>query len=171
MQRRARTSAPPKIYPSAIVLPGATIAEDAVVGAFCFVGAGAVIGRGTRVQSHTSVWDGVVLGEDVFVGPGAMFTNVRRPRAAWSRAPDWDETRVEDGATIGAHATLVAPITVGRAAMVGAGAVVTRDVPAHAIVVGVPARIVGWACACGATVSRARRRPARVECKECAGGG
>src|SRR5438874_1247776 len=106
-----------------------------------------MIAAGTRVQIHVSIWSGVTLGEDVFVGPAAAFTNVRHPRAAFPRSPAhggaWDETRVEDGASIGANATLVAPLRVGRAAMIGAGAVVTRDVPAHAIVVGAPARIAG----------------------------
>src|SRR5882672_10360273 len=154
MQRRPRTGSPPRVYPPSIVMERAQLGEDVVVGAFCFVAAGAVIGRGTRIQSHTSVWDGVVLGQDVFVGPGAQFTNIRHPRAAFPRAPRWERTVVEDGATIGAQATLVAPVRVGRCAMVGAGSVVTRDVPAHAIVVGNPARVVGWACECGETVAR-----------------
>jgi UDP-2-acetamido-3-amino-2,3-dideoxy-glucuronate N-acetyltransferase len=109
----------------------------------------------------------VVLGQDVFVGPGAMFTNVKHPRAAWSRGPAWDRTIVGDGATIGANATLVAPLNVGRFAIIGAGAVVTKDVPDHAIVVGNPARIAGWACDCGETISRASRRPTRAVCKRC----
>ena len=144
-----------------MVLPGATLGEDAVVGAFCFVAAGAVVGAGTRIQSHTSVWDGVVLEEDVFVGPAATFTNVRRPRARFVRAPHWDRTVVERGATIGAAAVLVAPVRIGAHAMVGAGAVVTRDVPPHAIVAGNPARVIGWACACG------ERLPRRGPCTTC----
>jgi UDP-2-acetamido-3-amino-2,3-dideoxy-glucuronate N-acetyltransferase len=138
-----------------------------VVGAFCFVASGAVVGAGTRIQSHTSVWDGVELGEDVFVGPAAVFTNVRHPRAAFPRAPNWDRTVVEDGASIGAGAVLVAPVRVGRCAMVGAGAVVTRDVPAHAVVAGNPARIVGWACECGETVARGEKTPSAVKCGRC----
>jgi UDP-2-acetamido-3-amino-2,3-dideoxy-glucuronate N-acetyltransferase len=150
-----------------VVVPGAKLGPDTVVGAFCFVAAGAVIGAGTRIQSHTSVWDGVELAEDVFVGPGAVFTNVRRPRAAFPRAPNWDRTVVEDGATIGAGAVLVAPVRVGCFAMVGAGAVVTRDVASHAIVVGNPARVVGWACVCGETIARGGRRPEWVRCGAC----
>jgi UDP-2-acetamido-3-amino-2,3-dideoxy-glucuronate N-acetyltransferase len=154
MQRRQRQGAPPRIHPPSVVGQGAKLGRDTVVGAFCFVASGAVVGAGTRIQSHTSVWDGVELGEDVFVGPAAVFTNVRHPRAAFARAPRWDRTVVEDGATIGAGAVLVAPVRIGRCAMVGAGAVVTRDVPAHAVVVGNPARVVGWACECGETVER-----------------
>jgi UDP-2-acetamido-3-amino-2,3-dideoxy-glucuronate N-acetyltransferase len=169
MERRIRASAAPVVHAPSVVMDGARLGTDVVVGAFCFVARGAVIGAGTRIQSHTSVWDGVELGEDVFVGPGAQFTNVRHPRAAYRRGPAWDRTRVDDGATIGAHATLVAPVHVGRFAVVGAGAVVTRDVPDHAIVVGNPARLLGWACACGETVSREAARPPVLRCARCAG--
>jgi UDP-2-acetamido-3-amino-2,3-dideoxy-glucuronate N-acetyltransferase len=167
MQRRARSGAPARVHPPSIVAPGAVLGTDVVVGAFCFVAGGAVIGDGTRIQSHTSVWDGVVLGQDVFVGPGAQFTNVRHPRAAFPRAPGWDRTVVEDGATIGAQSTIVAPVRVGRCAMVGAGAVVVRDVPAHAVVAGNPARILGWACECGETVARGQAPPRRAACVRC----
>jgi UDP-2-acetamido-3-amino-2,3-dideoxy-glucuronate N-acetyltransferase len=167
MQPRARSGAPPRIYEPSVVAPGAKLGPDTVVGAFCYVASGAVVGAGTRLQSHTSVWDGVELGEDVFVGPGAVFTNVRHPRAAIVRAPRWDRTLVEDGATIGAGAVLVAPVRVGRFAMVGAGAVVVRDVPPHAVVAGNPARVVGWACRCGETVARGECVPVGVHCGAC----
>lgn len=167
VQRRERAGAPPKVHPPSTVAEGAAIGADVVIGAFCFVARGAVIGAGTRIQSHTSVWDGVTLGQDVFVGPAAVFTNVRHPRAAFVRAPNWDATVVEDGATIGAGAVLVAPVRVGAWAMVGAGAVVTRDVEAHAIVAGNPARVVGWACACGETVARGADKPERAKCGAC----
>ncbi|MGA3122007.1 MAG: acyltransferase [Polyangiaceae bacterium] len=168
MNRRPRSGAPPRIYPPSIVVKGAELGPDVVVGAFCFVACGAAIGAGTRLQGHSSVWAGVVLGQDVFVGPGAQFTNVRHPRAAFPRAPHWDRTWVEDGATVGAHATLVAPLHIGRCAMIGAGAVVTRDVPAHAIVVGNPARISGWACACGETIAKGAHPPAPpLQCAMC----
>jgi UDP-2-acetamido-3-amino-2,3-dideoxy-glucuronate N-acetyltransferase len=167
MQPRARSGAPPRIYEPSVVAAGARLGPDTVVGAFCYVASGAVVGAGTRLQSHTSVWDGVVLGEDVLVGPAAVFTNVRYPRAAYVRAPHWDRTFVEDGATIGAGAVLVAPVRVGRCAMVGAGAVVVRDVPAHAVVAGNPARVIGWACACGEIVARGEARPIRARCAGC----
>jgi UDP-2-acetamido-3-amino-2,3-dideoxy-glucuronate N-acetyltransferase len=164
MQRRPRTGAPARVHPPSVVADGAKLGTDVVIGAFCFVAKGAVVGAGTRIQSHTSVWEGVVLGEDVFVGPAAVFTNVRHPRAAFPRAPRWDETQVEDGATIGAGAVLVAPVRIGRFAVVGAGAVVTHDVPAHAIVAGNPARVIGWACECGETVARGLQRPDGAAC-------
>ncbi|MDP9037288.1 MAG: N-acetyltransferase [Myxococcota bacterium] len=167
MLRRDRLGAPPRVHPPSVVAEGAHLGTDVVVGAFCFVAAGAVVGRGTRIQSHTSIWDGVTLGEDVFVGPGAVFTNVRHPRAAFSRAPRWDRTVVDDGATLGAAAVLVAPVRVGRCAMVGAGAVVIEDVQAHAIVAGNPARVIGWACECGQTVGRGAERAGPLGCTGC----
>jgi UDP-2-acetamido-3-amino-2,3-dideoxy-glucuronate N-acetyltransferase len=167
MQRRRRAGEPPRIHPPTTVLEGAQLGTDVVIGAFCFVASGAVVGPGTRIQSHTSIWDGVVLGEDVFVGPGAQFTNMHHARAAFPRAPNWDITIVEDGATLGANATLVAPVRVGKYAVVGAGAVVTHDVAAHAVVVGNPARVVGWACKCGETLSRAEKKPRTAKCSAC----
>lgn len=167
MRRRERPGAPPRVHEPSVVMPGAEVGTDVVVGAFCFVANGAVVGAGTRIQSHSSVWDGVELGEDVFVGPAAVFTNVRHPRAAFPRAPDWDRTVVGDGATLGAGAILVAPVRVGRYAMVAAGAVVTRDVAPHAVVAGNPARVVGWACECGETVARGEVKPAGAACPRC----
>jgi UDP-2-acetamido-3-amino-2,3-dideoxy-glucuronate N-acetyltransferase len=167
MKRRERAGAPARVHAPSVVMEGARLDHDVVVGAFCFVANGAVVGAGTRIQSHTSVWDGVELGQDVFVGPAAVFTNVRHPRAAFPRAPHWDRTVVEDGASIGAGAVLVAPVRVGRCAMVAAGAVVTRDVAPHAIVAGNPARVVGWACECGETVARGDVKPTGAACASC----
>jgi UDP-2-acetamido-3-amino-2,3-dideoxy-glucuronate N-acetyltransferase len=172
-EKRERSGSAARIYESAIVADGSHIGTDVVIGAFTFVASGARIGNGSRVQGHTSIWDGVDLGEDVFVGPAATFTNVQRPRAAFPRVhrdhpnKDWDKTIVERGATIGARATLVAPVRVGVNAMIGAGAVVTRDVPAYAIVVGVPAKISGWACACGEKIAKGSTPPKHAQCKEC----
>ncbi len=165
---RERTQAKPIVHPPSIVQEGAVIGLDTMIGAFCFVARGARIGAGTRIQSHTSVWDGVELGEDVFVGPSATFTNVRRPRTKHPRVTrEWDRTVVGDGATIGAAAVLVAPVRVGKGAMIGAGAVVVSDVPAYAIVVGNPARVAGFACSCGERLSHASKAPRRVRCKQC----
>jgi UDP-2-acetamido-3-amino-2,3-dideoxy-glucuronate N-acetyltransferase len=165
--KRARAGAPPRVYATAEVSAGAVLGADTVVGAFTFVADGAVVGAGSRLQGHTSVWKGVTLGEDVFVGPAVTFTNVRHPRAAFPRAPRFDRTNVGDGATIGANAVLVAPLVVGACAVVAAGAVVTRDVAPHAVVAGCPARVIGWACACGEVVARGARRPKRAECAAC----
>jgi len=166
-KRRPREGKPPKIYPSAIVHPDARIGTDVVIGAFTFVADGAVIGAGTRIQGHTGIFTGVVLGEDVLVGPSATFTNVRHSRAAFPRAPHYALTHVDDGATLGAGSILVAPVHIGIHAFVGAGAVVTKDVAPHALVAGNPARVIGWACTCGETLARGARRPKRAQCTLC----
>ena len=138
-----------------------------MLGQGCFVGGGVRIGDGCRIQNNVSLYPGVELDEDVFVGPSAVFTNVRRPRAAYPRKPTYETTLVGRGATIGANATIVCGVRIGARALVGAGAVVTADVPDHAIALGNPARVRGWICACGDTVSRAAARPRRSLCPRC----
>lgn len=162
-----KTGAPPKVYPSAIVDRNAHVGPDTAIGAFCYVAAGARVGAGTRIQSHTAIWNGVTLEEDVFVGPSATFTNVRHPRADFLRAPHWDETVVERGASIGANSVLVAPVRIGARAVVAAGAVVTKNVAAHAVVAGAPARVIGWACTCGETIAQRKAPPLTATCARC----
>jgi UDP-2-acetamido-3-amino-2,3-dideoxy-glucuronate N-acetyltransferase len=161
----ARVGAGTRIWHFCHVMKGARVGAGCVLGQNVFVAAGAVVGDGCRVQNNVSIYDGVVLGEEVFVGPSAVFTNVRTPRAAVSRKSAFVATRVGRGATIGANATIVCGVAIGEYALVGAGAVVTKDVAAHAIVTGVPARRTGWACACG-EVLRARIR-GRATCAAC----
>jgi UDP-2-acetamido-3-amino-2,3-dideoxy-glucuronate N-acetyltransferase len=159
------------IWRGAHVMAGARLGGDCVLGQGCFVGAGVRIGDGCRIQNHVSLYDGVELEDDVFVGPSAVFTNVRRPRARYPRKPAFEITLVGKGATIGANATIVCGVRIGEHAFVGAGAVVTGDVPAHALVTGSPARIQGWICACGDTLARARLRPKKqVICSRCGAG-
>lgn len=155
------------VHPSAIVDAGAVIGPGtriwhfthvcagARIGASCSLGQNvyvaptAVIGDRVKIQNNVSVYDGVILEDDVFVGPSAVFTNVTNPRSEVSRRDAYEQTRVGPGATIGANATIVCGVTLGRYAFVGAGAVVTSDVAAYALVAGVPARPVGWMCRCG----------------------
>lgn len=146
------------------VMSGARVGRDCVLGQNVFVGRGVEIGAGSKIQNNVSVYEGVRIGQGCFVGPSAVFTNVRTPRATVERKHAYEPTQVEDGATIGANATIVCGVTVGHHALIGAGAVVTRDVAPHRLVTGVPARESGWACACGAVLD------AELACPECGRG-
>jgi UDP-2-acetamido-3-amino-2,3-dideoxy-glucuronate N-acetyltransferase len=126
------------------VMAGAEIGAGSTLGHACFVGAGVRVGCRVKVQNHVSLFEGIELDDDVFVGPGVAFTNVRHPRATVSRHGDYALTRVSRGATIGANATIVCGVTLGEHCFVAAGAVVTRDVGPFVLVAGVPARPVGW---------------------------
>jgi len=126
------------------VCSGAVIGPDTVLGQNCYVGRGVVIGRGVRVQNNVSIYEGVTIEDDVFLGPSMVFTNVINPRSAVSRKAEFRATLVRRGATIGANATIVCGHEIGEYAFIGAGAVVTNDVPAYALVIGNPARHVGW---------------------------
>jgi UDP-2-acetamido-3-amino-2,3-dideoxy-glucuronate N-acetyltransferase len=145
----ARVGAGTKIWHFSHVMAGARVGAGCVLGQNVFVASGAVVGDGCRLQNNVSIYDGVTLEDEVFVGPSAVFTNVRTPRAAVSRKDAFVATRVGRGATIGANATIMCGVAIGAYALIGAGAVVTRDVEAHALVMGVPARRTGWACRCG----------------------
>lgn len=170
VERGAIIGAGTVVWRHAHVMKGARIGKRCMLGQGCFVGAGARVGDGCRIQNHVSLYSGVELDAEVFVGPSAVFTNVKRPRAAYPKKPAYDTTRVGRGATVGANATIVCGVTIGAHAFIGAGAVVTRNVPDHALVLGTPARVKGWICACGATVSRSRARPHRSSCGVCHNG-
>jgi UDP-2-acetamido-3-amino-2,3-dideoxy-glucuronate N-acetyltransferase len=167
VEKGARLGVGTVVWRYAHVMNGARVGARCMLGQGCFVGAGVRIGNGCRIQNNVSLYQGVELEADVFVGPSAVFTNVRRPRAAYPRKESYQATRVGRGATIGANATIVCGVQIGACALVGAGAVVTGDVPDHAIVLGAPARVRGWICACGDTVSSAAKRPKRAVCPRC----
>jgi UDP-2-acetamido-3-amino-2,3-dideoxy-glucuronate N-acetyltransferase len=133
-----------KIWHFCHVMPGARIGRGCVLGQNVYVASRAILGDRVRVQNNVSIYDGVELEDDVFLGPSCVLTNVKNPRAEFSRRDLFQRTRVLRGATIGANATVVCGVTVGRYAFVAAGAVVTRDVPDYALVKGVPASYAGW---------------------------
>ena len=138
-----------KVWHFAHVSAGARVGADTVLGQGTYVGPGVEIGRGCKIQNHVSLYEGVVLADEVFAGPSAVFTNVRHPRAHVSRRGEFHPTKIGRRATIGANATIVCGVEVGARAFVAAGAVVTRDVAPGRLVLGNPARPVGWACGCG----------------------
>jgi len=138
-----------KIWHFAHVRKGSRIGKNCNIGKSVYIDIGAVIGDNVKIQNFVSVYKGVCIEDDVFVGPSVTFTNDLFPRAS-----AWDETqvaktRVRRGASIGANATLICGITIGEYAMIGAGSVVAEDVPPFALVVGNPARMIGWVCRCG----------------------
>jgi UDP-2-acetamido-3-amino-2,3-dideoxy-glucuronate N-acetyltransferase len=138
-----------KIWHFSHVMAGAKIGERCSLGQNVNVGGRAVLGNTVKVQNNVSIYDDVIIEDEVFCGPSMVFTNVINPRAFVERKHEYRETRVKRGASIGANATIVCGVTLGEYCFVGAGSVVTKDVPAYALVYGSPARQHGWVCRCG----------------------
>lgn len=145
----AKIGAETAIWHWSHVRGGATIGAGCTLGQNVYVAPTVVVGQGSKIQNNVSLFDGVVLEADVFCGPSAVFTNVTTPRAHVDRSDEFETTLVRQGATIGANATILCGLTIGRYALVGAGAVVTKEVRDFEVVVGNPARHLGWACRCG----------------------
>ena len=166
------------IHPTAIVDDGASLGAGTKIWHFCHVQSGAVMGKncvlgqngyvanvkmgdGVRIQNNVSIYDRVELEDHVFCGPSSVFTNVINPRSQVNRKDEYKRTLVKRGASIGANATIVCGVTIGEYAFIGAGAVVASDVPAYALMVGVPAKRINWMCECGTNLSDA------LECSAC----
>ncbi len=141
-----------KIWHFTHILKGSRIGKKCVIGQNVTVGPDVSIGDRCKVQNNVSLYRGVTLEDEVFCGPSCVFTNVYNPRAFIERRHEFRPTLVKQGATIGANATVVCGITIGKYAMIGAGAVLKSDVPDYAVVAGVPAKQLGWACRCGTTL-------------------
>lgn len=141
-----------KIWHFAHILKGSKIGEDCVIGQNVMIGPAVTIGNRCKIQNNVSIYRGVTLEDEVFCGPSCVFTNVHNPRAFIERKHEFHPTLVRQGATIGANATIICGLTIGSYAMISAGAVVTKDVPDHAVAMGIPATQVGWACHCGTTL-------------------
>jgi len=178
-------AAPYYVHDSSYVDEGAQIGDGTKVWHFCHVMARSRIGRActigqnvvispdvvvgdnVRIQNNVSVYTGVVIEDDVFCGPSMVFTNVINPRSHVSRKHEFQRTLVRRGATLGANSTILCGHTIGRYAFVGAGAVVTRDIPDYALATGNPARIAGWMCQCGVKLAGGASPPPQIACGVC----
>lgn len=145
----AQIGAGSRVWHWAHICGGARIGDQCSFGQNVFVGNDVVIGNNVKVQNNVSIYDAVRLDDDVFCGPSMVFTNVYNPRSAITRKNEYRKTHVCRGATLGANCTIVCGVTIGEYAFVGAGAVVNRNVPAYALMLGVPAKQRGWMCKCG----------------------
>ena len=162
-----------RVWAYAHILPDAEIGSNCNIGDHCFIESGAKIGNNVTVKNNVCVWDGVTVESDVFIGPNVAFTNDRMPRSPrmehvisiYREKANWlERTIVEQGSSIGANATIVAGSRIGRFCMIGAGAIVTKDVLPHSLMVGCPARRVAFVCLCGRTVGDDL---SSLDCKQC----
>jgi UDP-2-acetamido-3-amino-2,3-dideoxy-glucuronate N-acetyltransferase len=175
---KAALGAGVSVWNQAQIREAATIGGETIIGKNCYIDFGVAIGARCKLQNNVSVFHGVTVGDGVFLGPHVCFTNDRLPRAinpdgSMKGADDWkvSETFVETGASIGAHSVILPGIRLGRFCLVAAGSVVTKSVPANGLVMGNPARLVGWVCDCGARLKPgsggAMGKPQKMICAEC----
>lgn len=151
-----------KIWYFCHIQKGARIGKNCSMGQNVNISNNVMIGNGCKIQNNVSLYEGVVLEDDVFCGPSCVFTNDLTPRAKYPKGrANYKKTILREGASIGANATVVCGNTIGKYAMIGAGAVVTSDVPDHALMLGIPTRQAGWICTCGTRLNNA------MECPHC----
>jgi len=156
-----------KIWHFTHVMSGARIGRGCNIGQNVVVSPDVVVGDNVKIQNNVSLYSGVILEDDVFCGPSMVFTNVVNPRSHVSRKHEYKPTLVKRGASIGANVTVVCGHTIGRYAFIGAGAVVTKDVPDYALVVGNPGRVTGWMCRCGVKLASGAKPPVHATCRAC----
>jgi UDP-2-acetamido-3-amino-2,3-dideoxy-glucuronate N-acetyltransferase len=162
----AEIGAQTRIWHFSHVMSGAVIGPACSIGQNVFIASKVVVGRNVKIQNNVSLYEGVILDDDVFCGPSMVFTNVKNPRSAFPRnsAKDYLRTHVKKGATLGANCTIVCGTTIGENAFVAAGAVVKDDILPHALVAGVPAKQIGWMCQCGVRLQKSKQG---LDCPEC----
>ena len=156
-----------KIWHFSHIMSGAVLGERCNIGQNVVISADVVLGDNVKVQNNVSIYTGVTLEDDVFCGPSMVFTNVINPRSHIVRKHEYRQTVVGRGASLGANSTIVCGHNIGRYAFVGAGAVVTKHIPDHALVIGNPGRIAGWVCECGIKLSSGPTPPATAACGSC----
>src|SRR6202521_3605028 len=156
-----------KIWHFTHIMSGARIGARCNIGQNVVIAPGVTVGDSVKIQNNVSVYTGVILEDDVFCGPSMVFTNVINPRSHISRKDEYRQTLVKRGASLGANSTILCGHTIGRYAFVGAGAVVTKDVPDYALVVGNPGRIAGWMCECGVKLAATAKPSQAVACEVC----
>lgn len=168
VEKSACIGAGTKIWHFSHIMKAAKIGNNCIIGQNAFIGAGAIIGNNVKIQNNVSVYDSVKLEDEVFCGPSVVFTNVFNPRSRIERKDEYKRTIVRQGASLGANATIVCGNVIGEFAFVGAGAVVTHNVPDYALVYGNPARLHGWMCRCGMKLNFSLTGEKNVaRCKEC----
>ena len=162
-----RIGAGTKIWHFSHIMSGAILGERCNIGQNVVISPDVVLGNNVKVQNNVSIYTGVILEDDVFCGPSMVFTNVINPRSHVVRKHEYQRTVVGRGASLGANCTVVCGHDIGRFAFVGAGAVVTKTIPDHALVVGNPGRITGWVCECGIKLSSGAAPPPQAACQGC----
>lgn len=155
-----------KIWHFCHVMKGAKIGKNCSIGQNVNIGSKTVIGNSVKIQNNVSVYDKIIIEDDVFCGPSMVFTNVINPRAFIERKKEYKQTVIRKGASIGANATIVCGNIVGRYAFIGAGSVITKDVPAHALVYGNPSKQTGWICECGVKLEISKEIARCLACKK-----
>ena len=156
-----------KLWHFTHVMSGARIGRGCNIGQNVVISPDVVVGDNVKIQNNVSLYTGVILEDDVFCGPSMVFTNVVNPRSHVSRKHEYKPTLVKRGATLGANSTIVCGHTIGRYAFIGAGTVVTKDVPDYALIVGNPGRVTGWMCECGVKLSGGVKPPVHASCRAC----